>query len=193
MNYGIVAKIIGNLLLFEVVALLPSIGISIYDDGYDSVAFFETICITFTVGYFLSKIPIKKRKVRIKEAITIVTVGWIVVSVFGALPFYFSGVLPNFSDAFFETVSGLTTTGSTVINDVEILPLGILFWRSLLHWLGGMGILVLALAIMPTIGVGAHQIFKAETTGPISDKVAPKLKDTAKILYIAYPRLFIKD
>ena len=74
MNYGIVSKIIGNLLLFEVVALLPSIGISIYDDGYDSVAFFETICITFTVGYFLSKIPIKKRKVRIKEAITIVTV-----------------------------------------------------------------------------------------------------------------------
>ena len=186
MNYGIVAKIIGNLLLFEAVALLPSIGISIYDDGYDSVAFFETIFLTFTIGYFMSKIPIQKRKVRIKEAITIVTLGWIVVSVFGALPFYFSGVLPNFADAFFETVSGLTTTGSTVINDVEILPMGILFWRSFLHWLGGMGILVLALAIMPTIGVGAHQIFKAETTGPISDKVAPKLKDTAKILYIAY-------
>ena len=106
--------------------------------------------------------------------------------VFGInIPFVLKKFVP-FSDAFFETVSGLTTTGSTVINDVEILPLGILFWRSLLHWLGGMGILVLALAIMPTIGVGAHQIFKAETTGPISDKVAPKLKDTAKILYIAY-------
>ena len=186
MNYGIVAKIIGNLLLFEAVALLPSIGISVYANGYDSVAFFQTIFLTFTTGYFMSKIPVKKRKVRIKEAITIVTIGWIVVSIFGALPFYFSRVLPNFSDAFFETVSGLTTTGATVITDVEILPLGILFWRSLLHWLGGMGILVLALAIMPTIGVGAHQIFKAETTGPISDKVAPKLKDTAKILYIAY-------
>ena len=130
--------------------------------------------------------PIKKTKVRIKEAITIVTIGWIVVSIFGALPFYLSNILPNFADAFFETVSGLTTTGSTVIDNVEMLPRGILFWRSLLHWLGGMGILVLALAILPSIGVGAHQIFKAETTGPISDKVVPKLKDTAKILYIAY-------
>ena len=186
MNYGIVAKIIGNLLLFEDIALLPSIGISIYEDGIDSVAFFKTIFLTFTTGYVLIKLPIKKTKVRIKEAITIVTIGWIVVSIFGALPFYLSNILPNFADAFFETVSGLTTTGSTVIDNVEMLPRGILFWRSLLHWLGGMGILVLALAILPSIGVGAHQIFKAETTGPISDKVVPKLKDTAKILYIAY-------
>ncbi len=186
MNYGIVAKIIGNLLLFQSVALIAPIGISIYDDGYDILAFFQTISITFTCGYFMSKIPVKKRKVRVKEAITIVTFGWVVVSIFAALPFFLSGALPNFADAFFESVSGLTTTGSTVIDDVESLPMGILFWRSLLHWLGGMGILVLALAVMPSIGVGAHQIFKAETTGPISDKVAPKLRDTAKILYIAY-------
>lgn len=186
MNYGVVIKVIANLLMFQSIALLPSLGIALYVGGPDSSAFFQTIFLSLTIGFTLSKIPLKVKRVKTKEAITIVTVGWFIVTAFGALPFVFSGVLPNFTDAFFETVSGLTTTGATVIENIEILPKGILFWRSFLHWLGGMGILVLALAIMPTLGVGAFQIFKAETTGPISDKVVPKLKDTAKILYTAY-------
>lgn len=186
MNYGVVIKLIGNLLMFEAVALLPPLAISLYDKGTDRNAFIFTILILLSLGFWLAKIPIKSTRVKTKEAITIVTIGWVFVTAFGALPFMVSGALPSFTDAFFETVSGLTTTGSTVIDDIEILPKGILFWRSFLHWLGGMGILVLALAIMPTIGVGAFQIFKAETTGPVSDKIAPKLKDTAKILYTAY-------
>ncbi len=186
MNFGMVIRVIGNLLMFEAVALLPSLGIAFYYQEPDFYAFLQTIFLILIFGYSMSKLPIKSNRLRTKEAITIVTVGWVIVSIFGALPFVLSGSLPSFVDAFFETVSGLTTTGATVIDDIEILPHGILFWRSLMHWIGGMGILVLALAIMPTIGVGAFQIFKAESPGPISDKLVPKMKDTAKILYTAY-------
>ncbi|MCD4713679.1 MAG: TrkH family potassium uptake protein [Clostridiales bacterium] len=186
MNFGMVIKVIGNLLMFEAAALLPSLGIAFYYQESDFFAFLQTIILILIFGYSMAKMPVKSNRLKTKEAITIVTVGWVVVSIFGALPFVISGALPSFVDAFFETVSGLTTTGATVIDNIEILPHGILFWRSLMHWIGGMGILVLALAIMPTIGVGAFQIFKAESPGPISDKLVPKMKDTAKILYTAY-------
>ena len=186
MNYGTVLKVIGNLIVFEAFALVAPLGISFYYGSSDLQAIINTIIILLVVGYPLTKLRVVRQQVRTKEAIAIVTLGWFVVSAFGALPFMFSGALPSFTDAFFETVSGLTTTGATVITDIEILPEGLLFWRSFLHWIGGMGILVLALAIMPTIGVGAFQIFKAETPGPIADKIAPKMRDTAKILYTAY-------
>lgn len=186
MNYGMIAKVIGSLLIFEAVALIPSLGISFFYGQPDFNAFLKTIILILIFGYSMTKLKVKSKQIKTKEALTIVTLGWVVVSIFGALPFVFSGSIPNFVDAFFETVSGLTTTGATVIDDIEILPKGILFWRSLMHWIGGMGILVLALAVMPTLGVGAFQIFKAESPGPISDKLVPKMKDTAKILYIAY-------
>lgn len=186
MNYGMIAKVIGSLLVFESVALIPSLGISFYYRQSDFYAFLMTIILILVFGYSMSKLKVRSKRIKTKEALTIVTVGWIVVSIFGALPFVFSGAIPNFVDAFFETVSGLTTTGATVIDDIESLPYGILFWRSLMHWIGGMGILVLALAVMPTLGVGAFQIFKAESPGPIADKLVPKMKDTAKILYTAY-------
>lgn len=186
MNYGMVFKVIGNLLLFEAFALIAPLGISFYYGSNDLFPILNTIIIMLLVGYPLSKINSHHRQLKARDALSIVTLGWFVVSAFGALPFMFSGALPSFTDAFFETVSGLTTTGATVITDIEILPKGLLFWRSFLHWIGGMGILVLALAIMPTVGVGAYQIFKAESPGPISDKIAPKMRDTAKILYTAY-------
>lgn len=186
MNYGTILKVIGNLIVFEAFALVAPLGISFYYGSSDLQAIINTIIILLVVGYPLTKLKVTRQHVRTKEAIAIVTLGWFVVSAFGALPFMFSGALPSFTDAFFETVSGLTTTGATVITNIEILPEGLLFWRSFLHWIGGMGILVLALAIMPTIGVGAFQIFKAETPGPIADKIAPKMRDTAKILYTAY-------
>ena len=186
MNYGTVLKVIGNLIVFEAFALVAPLGISFYYGSSDLQAIINTIIILLVVGYPLTKLKVTRQHVRTREAIAIVTLGWFVVSAFGALPFMFSGALPSFTDAFFETVSGLTTTGATVITNIEILPEGLLFWRSFLHWIGGMGILVLALAIMPTIGVGAFQIFKAETPGPIADKIAPKMRDTAKILYTAY-------
>ena len=115
------------------------------------------------------------------------SLGWLVVCILGALPFRLSGVTASFVDAFFETVSGFTTTGASIIRNVEIQPIGIMFWRSFTHWIGGMGILVLTLAIMPALGVGAFQIFKAETPGPIADKISPKMRDTAlAILYTSY-------
>lgn len=186
MNFGMVLKVIGNLIIYESFALIAALGIAFYYDGSDVYPFIQTIIIMLAIGYPLAKLKPKSKQIKTKEAISIVTFGWFTVAAFGALPFMFSGALPSFTDAFFEAVSGLTTTGATVISDVEILPKGLLFWRSFMHWIGGMGILVLTLAIMPTIGVGAFQIFKAESPGPISDKIAPKMRDTAKILYTAY-------
>ena len=186
MNYGIVLKVIGNLIVYEAFLMLVALGVAFYYGGTDVGAFVETIILLLVVGYPLSKLRIHKKVVKTREAIAIVTFGWLTVAAFAALPFMFTGALPSFSDAFFESVSGLTTTGATVITNVEILPKGLLFWRSFLHWIGGMGILVLTLAIMPSIGVGAFQIFKAEVPGPVSDKLVPKMRDTAKILYTAY-------
>jgi len=186
MNYGMLRRVLGNLLVFEAFALIIPLGISSYYRGVDLFPILHTIIIMLIFGYPLSKSKVKSKHLKSKDALSIVTLSWFFISAFGALPFVFSGVLPSFTDAFFETVSGLTTTGATVIANVEILPKGLLFWRSFLHWIGGMGILVLALAIMPTVGVGAFQIFKAESPGPISDKIAPKMRDTAKILSTAY-------
>ncbi|SHK10862.1 trk system potassium uptake protein TrkH [Anaerobranca californiensis DSM 14826] len=184
MNYLIVAKVLGNLLIFKSAALVLPLLVSIlYREG-DYFPFLVTILFTLILGFFLSSIKVNGR-IRIRESLLIVVFGWLLVSFFGSLPFVMSGYFTPV-DAFFETVSGLTTTGATILDDIKILPKGILFWRSFTHWLGGMGILVLTLAILPALGVGGFQIFKAESPGPISNKLVPKMKDTAKILYTAY-------
>ena len=115
-----------------------------------------------------------------------VTFGWLFFSLFGSLPFLLSGAIPSFTDAFFETMSGFSTTGATILTDIEVLPMGILFWRSLTHWIGGMGIIVLSLAILPFLGVGGMQLFKAEVPGPVADKLTPRITETAKILWAVY-------
>lgn len=187
MNYGIVAKVIGNLLLLESALMIPSLIISIYKEQHDTKAFLIAIALTGIIGLFMS---FRKRKVEktvtSKEGLAVVTIGWIAISLFGALPLFLSGSVATYIDAVFETVSGFTTTGATVIPDVESLPMGILFWRSFTHWIGGMGILVFTLALVPALGIGGFQMFKAESPGPIAGKIAPKLKDTAKILYTTY-------
>ena len=185
MNFGIIIKVLGTLLLFEAIVLLGPMGISIYF-GESYYPFLYTIILLLIVGGTMVIFSGKSKKMQAREALSIVTFGWILVSFFGALPFMISGVIPGFVDAFFETVSGLTTTGATILQEIEGQPKGILFWRSLTHWLGGMGILVLTLAVLPALGVGAFRIFKAESPGPMSDKLVPKVKDTAKILYTAY-------
>lgn len=149
-------------------------------------AFLISIVATALTGFALTRIPISKHVIKVKEGLAIVTLGWLFASIFGALPFYLSGSIPSFVDAFFETVSGFTTTGATIIKDIEVLPMGILFWRSFSHWIGGMGILVVAVAVLPMIGAGGFHIFKAESPGPIADKIVPRIKDTAKILYATY-------
>lgn len=190
MNCGLVGRVLGNLLLVEATLFTIPLGISLYFQERNAIlGFLLAMVLTGVVGFLASNIPTRSTRLKTREALLIVTLGWFGASFFGSLPFVLSGSIPSFIDAFFETVSGLTTTGSTVIENVEVLPLGMLFWRSFTHWLGGMGILVLTLAILPTLGVGGFQIFKAESPGPTPDKLTPRIGVTTKILYTVY--LFI--
>ena len=185
MNYGIVLKVLGKLLFLESALMMPSLLIALGLGEADFKAFVVTVAITATAGIAMGRIPVEKHKMKVREGLSIVTLGWVVFSVFGALPFVLSGTL-NFIDAFFEVVSGFTTTGATVLTDIEVLPKGLLFWRSLTHWIGGMGILIFTVAFMPTLGSGTFHLFKAESPGPTADKIAPRMKDTAIILYTTY-------
>jgi len=166
--------------------MLPALIIAFYTNGHDKISFLITIIATGFIGFIMSKVKSIKNNINAREGLTIVTFGWLLASFFGALPFYLSGSIPAFIDAFFETVSGLTTTGATILSNVEGLPYGILFWRSFTHWIGGMGILVFTVALLPALGIGGFQIFKAESPGPVAGKIAPRIKDTAKILYVTY-------
>ena len=127
-------------------------------------------------------------KIDLRQAFLLTILSWFIIALFGCLPFIYSSSSLNFTDAFFESVSGITTTGSTILNDVEALPKSIIFWRSMTHWLGGMGIIVLAIAILPLLGIGGMQLFSAEApgTGISSDKIHPRISDTAKRLWIIY-------
>jgi len=127
-----------------------------------------------------------KGELLLKDSFAIVVFGWLLASAFGALPFFLSGYIHSFADAFFETMSGFTTTGATILVRVEDLPHGLLFWRSLTHWLGGMGIIVLSLAILPMVGIGGAQLYKAEIPGPAPDKIKPRIQQTAKNLWGVY-------
>lgn len=185
MSYGIVSKILGNIFILESILMLPSLFISIINNGSDIKAFLITIILTFLLGVILSIRKDYKRSINAKEGIAIVALSWMFISMIGALPLYISGYA-SYIDALFETVSGFTTTGATVLENVESLPMGILFWRSFTHWIGGMGILVFTLSLLPALGIGGFQIFKAESPGPVAGKIAPRMKDTAKILYMIY-------
>ncbi|MBF8982912.1 TrkH family potassium uptake protein [Lutibacter sp. B2] len=186
MNYKMIFKVLGYILLIIALGMIPPLLISAINKQTDMISFAISILLTVLTGFVFAKIPITKKKIKAKEGLAIVTLGWIFASLYGALPFYLSGSIPSYVDAFFESVSGFTTTGATIINDIEVLPMGILFWRSFTHWIGGMGILVVAVAILPMMGTGGFHVFKAESPGPITDKIAPRIKDTAKILYGSY-------
>ncbi|SHJ64804.1 trk system potassium uptake protein TrkH [Aquimarina spongiae] len=127
-----------------------------------------------------------QKEINKREGYIVVTFGWIFMSLSGTLPYLFSGAIPTFTNAFFETMSGYTTTGASILNDIEIVPKGVLFWRSLTHWIGGMGIIVLAVAILPLLGIGGMQLFAAEAPGPSADKLHPRITDTAKRLWLIY-------
>lgn len=127
-----------------------------------------------------------KKEMNKREGYVVVTFGWIIMALSGTFPYLFTGTIPNFTNAFFETISGYTTTGATILTDIEILPKGILFWRSLTHWIGGMGIIVLAIAILPLLGIGGMELFAAEAPGPSADKLHPRITDTAKRLWLIY-------
>ena len=177
----------GLLLLIEGVFIGISSLVSLYYNQYDFKALIITTIICFTIGitlWFLTKKADKNISKR--EGYIIVSLVWVIFSTFGALPFVISGAIPSFTDAFFETMSGFTTTGASILNNVESTPFGLLFWRSLTQWLGGMGIIVLSIAILPIFGIGGMQLFVAEVPGPTPDKLHPRIKETAKRLWVIY-------
>jgi len=186
MNGKMILKVMGFILMLIALCMAIPLLVALTYKGPDVPAFLNSIGITAAIGFILSRIPVEKKAIHTREGLAIVSLSWFLASFFGSLPFVFSGAIPSFVDAFFECSSGFTTTGATIIRNIEILPQGILFWRSFTHWIGGMGILVVAVAILPLLGAGAFHIFKAETPGPITAKLVPRMKDTASILYIAY-------
>lgn len=187
MNLKIVLRSLGMLLVCETLALIPPTLVALYYGDGDFSAFCMTIGITFLLGVLLLLfIKPTAHNIYARDGFAIVALGWILISLCGALPFYLSGAIPSFVDAFFESSSGFTTTGSTILSAIEGLPRGVLFWRSFTHWVGGMGILVLTIAILPSLGVGSMQVMKAESPGPVVGKIVPRLGQTAKILYAIY-------
>ena len=177
----------GLLLLFNGGFMLIAALISgIYKDGVTLDIFLAGITTIFTGTLLMFITRGHEREVKKKEGYIIVTFGWLIMALSGTLPYIFSDSIPGFANAFFETMSGYTTTGASVLNDIESLPKGILFWRSTTHWIGGMGIIVLAIAILPLLGIGGMQLFAAEAPGPSADKLHPRITDTAKRLWLIY-------
>ncbi len=165
--------------------LLPILVAFIYG-GDDLISITISAIITAAIGFSLILTCREKYEIRLREGFALVTLTWLAFASLGALPFYISGYIPSYTDAFFETMSGFTTTGASILSNVELLPHGLLFWRSFTHWLGGMGIILLSLAILPLLGVGGMQLYRAEVPGPEHDKLKPRIKDTAKILWEVY-------
>lgn len=187
MNYEMVVYVLLNIAKIEgVLMMIPGIVSLIYGE-YNTAKVILTIAILLAAFGFIFTLK-KPRRLDIfaKDGLFIVGIAWITFSLLGALPFYFTGSINSYVNAVFETVSGFTTTGSTILTDIESLPNGILFWRSFTHWIGGMGVLVFVLAIIPLAGSRSMNIMKAEVPGPTVDKLVPKTKQTAKILYFIY-------
>ena len=187
LNSKIIVHIMGLLLLFNGGFMLVAAVVSgIYADGATLGISLAAITTMFVGVFAMFYTRGHKKEVKRKEGYIIVTFGWIVMSISGMLPYLFSEAIPGVTNAFFETISGYTTTGASILEDIEGLPEGILLWRSLTHWIGGMGIIVLAIAILPLLGIGGMQLFAAEAPGPSADKLHPRITDTAKRLWLIY-------
>lgn len=187
MRAGIVLSTLGYLVFFIGVSMFVPLAVSlIYDDG-DVPAFAVSAAVTIVVGLGLGLgFRGKKTEIKAREGYLIVSASWTAMALFGALPFVLSGAIPDPVDAVFESMSGFTTTGASILSEIESLPHGILFWRSFTHWIGGMGIIVLTVAILPFLGVGGMSLAKAELSGPVTDKLAPRMIETARILWGVY-------
>ncbi|MDD2361455.1 MAG: TrkH family potassium uptake protein [Oscillospiraceae bacterium] len=186
MNYSLIFKLIGNVLRIEALFMLFPLVVSLIAGGGDHPAFLWSILILAVVGTLLTILKPKDKNFRTRDAFVVAGLSWILFSIFGALPFYFSGYFKGFIDCVFESVSGFTTTGSTILTNIEILPKGILFWRSFTHWIGGMGVLMFVMAVIPSINASSVNILRAESTGPSPDKIVPKIRETARIMYLIY-------
>lgn len=199
MNYRIVSYVVGRILQIEAAIFMLPMLVSVIYLGADGdkapraiFAFAVSAAIALAVGLFLTYVLGKNNKLLFaREGFAIVSLAWILMSAVGALPFFISGEIPSYVDALFETVSGFTTTGASILTDVEAMSHGMLFWRSFTHWLGGMGVLVFVMALLPQdTGRNIH-IMRAEMPGPIVGKIVPRLSQTAKILYVIYAAMTV--
>ncbi len=186
-NIGAVLNILSVLIALLGAFMLSALAFSFGDEQGSQLAIiyasFSTIFVGAVLWFFTKHFD---KKIGKREGYLVVALGWVSVAIFSATPYWFSGVLPEVTNAFFESISGLTTTGASVINDIEAVPQGLLFWRSLTQWIGGMGIIVLTVAIFPLLGIGGVELFVAEAPGPTSDKIHPRIKETAKRLWFIY-------
>ena len=187
MNYKMVVFVLGRIFCIEAVLMLfPMLCAACYGEWYLMPAFLLPAVLLAVLGLAASLRTPKNTTIFARDGLAIVALVWVLMSAFGALPFVISGEIPSFIDAFFETVSGFTTTGSTILTDVEALSHGTLFWRSFAHWVGGMGVLVFAMAVLPMTDGRAMHLMRAEVPGPTVGKISSKLSDSAKILYAIY-------
>ena len=187
MNFSIVLFILGWILQFEAgFLLLPILVGLIYQEIPEVSAYIVTALGCFLLGYLLRRRKPKAREIYTREGFAVVALGWTVMSIFGAIPFVLTKEIPHFIDALFETISGFTTTGASILAEVEALSQTSLFWRSFTHWIGGMGVFVFIMAILPLMGGSTINLMRAESPGPSVGKLLPKVKDTAKILYLLY-------
>lgn len=194
MNKRLVMRLLGAILLIESLAMAPSLVIALlYGDG-DAAALAYTMAILVALGFPAWRFARpREQNLRAREGFLVVALSWVLLSAFGALPFVLSGLIPDYIDAFFEAVSGFTTTGATVLGDFDGLPRGVMFWRSFTHWIGGMGVLVFLLSLLPLTGGSHVNLMKAESPGPQVDKLVPKVQSTAKILYGIYFALTVVE
>jgi len=187
LNLKIIFNFIGFVLILNGIFMMLGIPFSLYYGDNDIPVLLGCGLGTSIVGgglVFLTKDH--EKDIRKREGYIVVSTGWIVMSLFGAIPFVVHGSIPSYTDAFFETMSGFTTTGASILNDIEAMPHGLLFWRSMTQWLGGMGMIVLSIAILPILGIGGMQLFVAEVPGPTKDKIHPRIRETAKRLWAIY-------
>lgn len=186
MNIRLIFSSLGSVLCIEAVLMIPALMVSVIYGQDDVYAFMISMLILLAAGFLLRLLKPKDSQMYARDGFAIVSLSWFFISVFGSLPFLISGAIPTPIDAFFETVSGFTTTGATILTEVESLPKGILFWRSFTHWVGGMGVLALVLAVLPSVKASTVHILVAESPGPNPGKLVPKIGQTVKILYLIY-------
>jgi len=187
MNYGIIRYITGWVVALQAAFMVfPVIVGIVYGEGLEALIFIACAAVCATAGYFMVRNKPKRTAFYAREGFVMVASSWLVMSLIGAVPFFASGAIPSFVDALFETVSGFTTTGASILRNVEALPYCLLFWRSFTHWIGGMGVLVFMLAILPMAGGHSMYLMKAESPGPSVSKLVPNIRKTALFLYAIY-------
>ena len=191
MNHAVIRRILGLILLFESAFLLLPCMVAVIYREKQGLSYLAVACICLVIGFLLTRRKTENQMFYAKEGFVIVALSWIVMSFFGAMPYYLSGDIPDVSQALFEAVSGFTTTGASTLSSVEVLSHCTLVWRAFTIWIGGMGVIVFLLAVLPLTGGYNMHLMRAESPGPSVGKLVPRVRETAKILYLIYISLTV--